>query len=270
MGQCLLAAAMPVSLVAPLRSATATALTAACLTAAIGACAPALRAAAPASGAEAAAPDAAQVAARYLGVWALSDSANNLFNVRLSADGRAISTWGSKTMPQLGEPPSDSGVPLRPRELFEQGRWQAWGNGVRIDYADGWTDWLLMGPGGPVQYSWSPGSDRLTPPENFSRAVKLGGSAAEVVGVYRLAPTQPEMAPYTAALLSNGQAFNSIDAIPSGSWRVERGTVVIDWLSGWRTVLIGSSGVRRSVQHWAPGANRQGPPSAVRSGERLN
>jgi hypothetical protein len=51
---------------------------------------------------------------------------------------------------------------------------------------------------------------------------------------------------------------------------VERGTVVIDWLSGWRTVLIGSSGVRRSVQHWAPGANRQGPPSAVRSGERLN
>ncbi len=250
-----------------LRSATSTALSALLLAGAVSACAPALRAQ-PAAAVQAA--DGAAVAPRYLGVWALSDSANNLFNLRLSTDGRAISTWGAKTMPQVGDVPSRSGTPLRPGQLFEQGRWQPWGNGVRIDYADGWTDWLLVGPSGPSQYSWAPGSDRLAPPENFSRAVKLGGVVAEVVGVYRLAPTQPEMAPYTAALLSNGQAFNSIDAIPSGSWRVERGTVVIDWLSGWRTALIGSSGVKRRVEHWAPGANRQGPPSAVRSGERLN
>lgn len=250
-----------------LRSAATSALGTLLLAGGLGACAPALRAA-PAVVAQA--PDPASVARRYLGVWALSDSANNLFNVRLSADGRAISTWGVKTMPQAGELPSQGGVPLRPGQLSEQGRWQVWGNGVRIDYADGWSDWLLVGPSGPAQYSWAPGSDRLAPPENFSRAVKLSGAEADVVGVYRLTPTQPDKPPYTAALLSNGQAFNSIDAIPSGSWRVERGSVVIDWLSGWRTVLIGSAGVQRTVQHWAPGANRQGPPSAVRSGERLN
>ena len=250
-----------------LRSATTTALSALLLAWGVGACAPALRAE---SVAVAQAPDPASVARRYLGVWALSDNANYLFNVRLSADGRAISTWGVKTMPQVGQLPADTGAPLRPGQLFEQGRWQVWGNGVRIDYADGWSDWLLVGPSGPSQYSWAPGSDRLAPPENFAKAVKLSGLEAEVVGVYRLTPTQSDKPPYTAVLLSSGQAFNSIDALPSGSWRVSGGNVVIDWLSGWRTMLIGSSGVQRRVEHWAPGANRQGPPSAVRSGERLN
>jgi hypothetical protein len=254
-------------MVLSLRSAATTALGSVLLAVGVGACAPALRAE---TAVAVQAPDAASVARRYLGVWALSDSANNLFNVRLSADGRAVSTWGAKTMPQVGQLPAGSGVPLRPGELFEQGRWQPWGNGVRIDYADGWSDWLLVGPSGPSQYSWAPGSDRLAPPENFARAVKLSGVEAEVVGVYRLTPTQPNKPPYTASLLSNGQAFNSIDAIPSGSWRVERGNVVIDWLSGWRTVLIGTSGGQRKVEHWAPGVDRQAPPSAVRSGERLN
>lgn len=261
---------------ASLRSATATSLgasslVAVLLAAGLGACAPALRAELAGSAQlSAQRADPASIAARYLGVWALSDNANNLFNVRLSADGRAVSTWGVKTMPQAGQLPADTGVPLRPGQLFEQGRWQVWGNGVRIDYGDGWSDWLLVGPSGPQQYSWSPGADRLAPPDNVAKAVKLGGTEAEVVGVYRLTPTQADQPPYTAALLSSGQAFNSIDAIPSGSWRVERGNVVIDWLSGWRTVLIGTAGQQRRVEHWAPGADRQGPPSAVRSGERLN
>jgi len=255
----------------PLRDAATTSLGGVLLALGVGACAPALRAEpAVARPAAAQAPDPAAVARRYLGVWALSDSANNLFNLRLSADGRAFSTWGAKTMPQAGQPPAATGVPLRPGQLFEQGRWQVWGNGVRVDYGDGWSDWLLIGPMGPQQYSWAPGRDRLHPPQNVAKAVKLSGLEAEVVGVYRLTPTQPDRAPYTAALLSNGQAFNSIDAIPSGSWQLRGGTVVIDWLSGWRTVLIGGAGVQRRVEHWAPGADRQGPPSAVRSGERLN
>lgn len=257
---------------ASLRSAAAAGFGALLLSAGLGACAPALRAQPTPAAAQT--PDAAAIARRYLGVWALSDSANNLFNVRLSPDGRAVSTWGAKTMPQVGDTPAGSGAPLRPGQLFEQGRWQVWGNGVRIDYADGWSDWLLVGPTGPLQYSWGPGSDRLSPPENYAKAVKLGGAEAAVVGVYRLTPTQPQKPPYTAALLSNGQAFNSIDAIPTGSWRLRNGNVVIDWLSGWRTVLLGARAGQQTgqltVQHWAPGANHQGPPSAVRSGKRLN
>ncbi len=252
---------------ASLRSLSTTAFAALVLATGGGACAPALRAEPAAQQ-----PASSAIAARYLGVWALSDSANNLFNVRLSSDGRAISTWGAKTMPQVGEVPAGSGVPLRPGQLFEQGRWQVWGNGLRIDYADGWSDWLLVGPAGPQQYSWAPGSDRLSPPENYAKAVKLSGAEAEVVGVYRLTPTQPEKPPYTAALLSNGQAFNSIDAIPSGSWQLKNGNVVIDWLSDWRTVIVGAGkqGGKFTVQHWAPGTNRESAPSAVRSGDRLN
>lgn len=249
-----------------LRSATTGALGALLLAGGLGACAPALRA----EPGAVVAPDAAAVARRYLGVWALNDNANNLFNLRLSADGRAFSTWGSKTMPLAGELPVGQGRVLKPGQVYEQGRWQVWGNGVRIDYADGWTDWLLVGPTGPAQYSWAPGADRLSPPDNFDRAVKLDGAPAEIVGVYRLIPTQPDKPPYTASLLSNGQAFNSIDAVPGGSWWLEKGNVVIDWVSGWRTVLVGTGAGKRAVQHWAPGANRQGPPSAVRSGERLN
>ena len=41
---------------------------------------------------------------RYPGVWALVDKANNLFNVRLSADGQAISTTSTN-------------------QLYEQERW---------------------------------------------------------------------------------------------------------------------------------------------------
>jgi hypothetical protein len=36
---------------------------------------------------------------RFPGVWALTDNANNLFNVRLSADGSAFSTNGVDGVP---------------------------------------------------------------------------------------------------------------------------------------------------------------------------
>ena len=257
---------------AALRTATlgATALSALILTAGLGACGPAFSARAGVPTSRQGGLAASAIARRYQGVWALSDHANNLFNVRLSADGRAFSTWGSKTMPPIGALPVAAGKPLRYGQLYEQGTWQPWGNGVRIDYQDGWTDWLLVGPTGPLQFTWTPDGDRLAPPENFAKAVKLSGEATEVVGVYSLQPTQPELPSYTAVLLSNGQAFNSIDSKPGGGWSLQGDRVVIDWLSGWRTVLIGLRGTRRSVLHWAPGTDRQGPPSAQRSGERLN
>lgn len=127
---------------------------------------------------------------RYVGVWALVDNANNLFNVRLQPDGRATSTSGSEGTPQAG-----SGA-LRPGQVLEQGRWRPWGNGVRIDYADGWTDALLVGPAGAVQWSWAPGADRLQPPGNHhGKAVRVEEPVAAVVGIYRLHPPRQTCLP---------------------------------------------------------------------------
>jgi hypothetical protein len=85
---------------------------------------------------------------RFTGVWALTDNANNLFNVRLSADGRAVSTSGVDGVP-LG-----SSSQLRDNQLYEQGRWYPWGNGGRIDYSDGRCGGCLSHPsssGGSVR-----------------------------------------------------------------------------------------------------------------------
>ena len=80
-------------------------------------------------------------------------------------------------------------------ELMELGHWKGWGNGVRIDYSDGWTDTILLAPGGAIQWSWAPGSNRDEPPTNTGKAVRLKGPAAGWVGVYRFAPTQPDQPP---------------------------------------------------------------------------
>lgn len=233
------------------------------LAAALGACGPAYRASAAEPGAARPAAELQQQGQRYVGVWALVDNANNLFNVRLRPDGRAITTAGSEGTPLAG-----SGA-LRSAQLSEQGRWRPWGNGVRIDYADGWTDALLMGPSGPQQWSWEPGADRLLPPSNHGRAVRLDGLMAAVVGVYSFQPAQAGRPPYTASLLSNGLAFNTIDQRSGGAWRLEAGRVVIDWISGWRTSFAPREQGPLSVSHWQPGADRAAAPTAVRPGNWL-
>jgi hypothetical protein len=52
--------------------------------------------------------------------------------------------------PESRAPLAGSGA-LQLGQLREQGRWRPWGNGVRIDYANGWTDALLIGPAGAQQ-----------------------------------------------------------------------------------------------------------------------
>jgi hypothetical protein len=200
----------------------------------------------------------------YLGVWALSDDRNNLFNVRLSPDGRAVSTVGTAGVPVAGA------QRLRADQLRQQGRWRPWGNGVRIDYADGWTDWIYVGPSGLAHASWTPGQDRASIPCNHGEAVHLSDAEAAAVGVYRLPPAQADLPPYTATLLSNGLAFNDIDARAGGVWQRQGAAVTIDWISGWRTVLQLEGPSALQVRHWAPGADRQGPPTAIRQAERLD
>jgi hypothetical protein len=152
---------------------------------------------------------------RFVGVWALVDNANNLFNVRLSADGNAISTSGTSGVPLGGS------RKLEASQIYEQGRWQPWGNGVRIDYRDGWSDAIVTVPAGTQQWSWRPGLSRLEPPSNYGKAVQLKGAVADAVGVYRIQPAQENLPVTTVSLLSNGLAFNAIDQLAGGVWHME-------------------------------------------------
>ncbi|MEB3199731.1 MAG: hypothetical protein VKK62_04270 [Synechococcaceae cyanobacterium] len=198
---------------------------------------------------------------RLIGAWALTDNRNNLFNVRLFASGRAVSTIGTAGVPPAGT------RRLTDAQQRQLGRWQAWGNGVRVDYSDGWTDWIYVGPSGLSHASWPPGEDRGTRPFNHGPAVQLQGRVAEVVGVYSFPPAQAELKPYTATLLSNGQAFNNLDAMAAGVWTLKGSTVVIDWISGWRTTMSLDPATRLQLRHWAPGTDRRGPASGpVRQG----
>lgn len=239
----------------------------------LGACGPVYRAsAAPAPAAvSAVAPAVAQAApqavvdpARLLGSWALTDPHNVLFNLILEPRGQALRVGGAS-----GPRPVLAG-PLRPDEVARAGRWQRWGNGIRVDFANGWSEAVLDGPAGLEQWTWGPGRDRSGPPSARSKAVRVDPAALAVTGAYRITPTQPEMPPYTASLLSSGRAFNSIDAIPGGSWSPDGTRVVIDWSSGWRTVFEPRLRGPFPASHWAPGADRNGPPSGVRQAERLH
>jgi hypothetical protein len=200
---------------------------------------------------------------RLTGVWALTDNANNLFNVRLSADGRAVSTSGVDGVPLGGS------SQLRATQLYEQGRWIPWANGVRIDYPDGWSDAILTGPAGPQQWSWAPGASRLGPPTNYGKAVLLSGSMASAVGIYRIQTAQADRPVTTLSLMSNGLAFNATDAQAGGLWRVENGEVEITWTSGWLTRFAPKEQGPLQVRIWKPATRPPAPPSAIRSGERL-
>ncbi|MEB3308430.1 MAG: hypothetical protein VKK98_09825 [Cyanobacteriota bacterium] len=201
---------------------------------------------------------------RFTGVWALTDNANNLFNVRLSADGRAVSTSGVDGVPLGGS------SQLRASQLYELGRWIPWGNGVRIDYNDGWSDAILTGPAGPQQWSWAPGASRLGPPSNHGKAVQLRDAMAAAVGVYRIQPAQAELPVTTVSLMSNGLAFNAIDAQAGGTWRLDRGDVEITWSSGWLTRFEPRDQGPLQVRIWEPTQRHPSPPTAVRPGERLD
>lgn len=203
-------------------------------------------------------------ASTFIGTWAITDKQNNLFNVRLFPGGKAVSTVGAVGVPSAGA------RRLNNAQLRELGRWRLWGNGVRIDYSNGWSDWIYVDATGFTHASWQPGQNRASVPTNFGPAVKLSGTAAEIVGVYLFQPAQSEVKPYTATLLSNGLAFNDIDSKASGVWRLDGSTVMIDWISGWRTAMSLDPATPLELRHWAPGADRKGPETGgVRQGQRV-
>ena len=212
-------------------------------------------------------PEREAKAERLVGTWSLTDNSNILFNLLLRADGSSLTVVGQRH-PNRGAPQA-----LKRDQLVEQGRWRAWGNGIRSDYPSGWTDTIQIGPAGAEQWSWAPGSDLNQGPTNHGKAVKLTAPVMRWVGAYSLEPTQPDKPAYTAVLTSSGLAFNDIDHIADGSWFVrDDGSVMIKWTSGWRTALQSTpptAGARFPVLHWRPGVPTAKPPSARRTGTRL-
>ena len=159
---------------------------------------------------------------------------------------------------------------LQASQIYEQGRWQPWGNGVRIDYLDGWSDAIVTGPAGTQQWSWRPGLSRLEPPSNYGKAVQLTGGLADAVGVYRIQPAQENLPVTTVSLLSNGLAFNAIDQLAGGVWHMDGGFVVIEWASGWITQFEPNKKDPLQVKIWEPARRHPSPPTAIRPGYRIH
>ena len=206
---------------------------------------------------------------RMVGAWVLTDNDNVPFNLILRTDGTSLTVIG-KRHPDLGPP-----TRMTRNQLLEQGRWSGWGNGIRSDYPDGWIDTIQIGPSGAEQWSWKPGSSLEGVPSNHGKAVRLNTPAMAWVGAYKLQPAQKEKQPYLAVLTSSGLAFNTIDKVADGSWSMLRnGEVLVEWMSGWRTLIQSDhttlgpvEGLK--VKQWGPGVPIDGPPSAIRSGQRL-
>ncbi|MEB3165618.1 MAG: hypothetical protein VKO65_03000 [Cyanobacteriota bacterium] len=200
---------------------------------------------------------------RLMGVWSLADNANVLFNLRLEADGQATTAAASR-----GPRPEGAG-PFTAADLLERGRWRLWGNGLRIDYSSGWSDTLLLGPAGMVQWSWAPGADRNGPPTNAGKAVRIEPDLAAVVGVYRIMPSSAAQPPWLVSLLSDGRAANTLDTDGRGNWSRRGDAVQIDWVSGRRTRLLWRGQAPLRAELLSVGANREGAPSQVAEAVRL-
>lgn len=74
---------------------------------------------------------------------------------------------------------------------------------------------------------------------------------------------------FNLRLSPGGLAFNTTDRSAGGVWRLKADTVVIEWASGWRAEFEPRVQGPLRARIWESGADPQSPPSAVRSGERI-
>lgn len=190
-------------------------------------------------------------AAMFVGTWALTDEQNDLFNVTLFPDSSARSNWTKGSRGAEGE----------------GGRWTLYGQGVRIDYDDGWIDVVRVGPRGFEQVSYSPETPIAGPWTNGGKAVRVEGELAEYVGVYRVIAAENEE-PFAIALQSDGQAFKTIDDEKRGLWRVRDGLAEIEWINGWVDEIKRlDDGFEQRT--WKPGQARSESPIVHRNIAKL-
>lgn len=189
----------------------------------------------------------ALVASEAVGVWALTDQRNSTFNVRLAADGVAISTWSGGPSGAIGE----------------RGRWVLTDGHVVIDWNTGWRDTLAVGLFGIEQWSWGPGDRLDAPPRSLGRAVPIRDDMAPFVGVWQMRGVLPgDPATIYVAIQSDGMVFKSIGDQRYGCWTVEGGVARITWANGWFDRLR-KDREGYLVETWTPAANRDAAPSAT-------
>ncbi len=182
------------------------------------------------------------------GTWALTDSENALFNVNLLNDGVAISNWCKGPDGAKGE----------------HGTWKVEEGVLILDWTDGWLDVIQLGHIGFEKYSYAPRTNRQGPPTSFGQAVKVLNYSTQWAGVWktRSADAKWKDQEFYIALQSNGIAMKSIDAINTGFWQKQQGGIAIYFSDGW-FMLIAREGDSVEARSWAPGVDRNGPPTGT-------
>jgi hypothetical protein len=188
------------------------------------------------------------------GVWTLTDSRNVAFNVRLSADGSAVSTWSAGPTGAVGE----------------RGHWSIVDGRLVMEWSTGWRDVLLVGPYGIELWAWGPGAELTSAPSHVGRAVRVRDRSAEFIGVWQapgVLPGDPETV--YVAMQADGMVFKTVGTYRYGCWSIDdRGHARITWANGWFDEL------RRdregwTFSTWTPEANRAGAPTVVNRVRRV-
>ena len=206
-------------------------------------------------------PQGALTPAEVVGVWALTDRRNSTFNIRLAADGSAVSTWSAGPSGSIGE----------------RGRWTLVDGRVVIEWNTGWQDTIAIGLMGIEQWSWSPGADRAGLPTTFGMAVPIRDEMAEFVGVWQMRGVLPgDPSVIYVAIQSDGMIFKSVGDYRYGCWtsvptpgrsggRIAR----LTWANGWYDEIDRDQD-GYVVRTWLPEETRGQAPAATSRVRRLD
>ncbi len=190
---------------------------------------------------------------KFAGVWALTDGQNNTFDVVLFPGGAARSTWSKGPEGSCGE----------------WGRWRPYGEGVRVDYDNGWIDLIRYSPSGFEEVAFSPETPVTARPSAIGKAVRTTGDHAGFIGVFELRMEQ-NGEPFCVAIQSDGLAFKNIPGEPTdGTWTLEGDAAVIRWSDGWIDAFTLLENGRVEQKTWIPGSSFKEPPAGTQTGRRL-
>ncbi len=193
-----------------------------------------------------------------IATWSLTDGDNELFNVIVSSDGAAVSTWWKGEHGAAGE----------------RGRWELVNGALDIRYGDGWRDVITTDTLGYHKVSYAPGLAPNSPtsdqPSNVGQAVLSKGDAVAFVGLWTipgaLAGPKYEV---TLALRSDGMAMKSVDANKQGTWQLEAGVAHVYWADGWHTTLEKSADGSCFSRSWKPGVATSEMPTGSGAVQRI-
>lgn len=193
-----------------------------------------------------------------IATWSLTDGDNELFNVIVSSDGAAVSTWWKGAHGSAGE----------------RGRWELVDGALDIRYGDGWRDVISTDTLGYHKVSYAPGLAPSAPtsdyPSNVGQAVVTKGDALAFIGLWTipgaLAGPKYEV---TIALRSDGMAMKSVDSNKQGTWRLDGGIAHVDWADGWHTTLENGADGSCFSRSWKPGMATSEMPTGSGAVQRI-